>query len=116
MPLFVSAQVPKTDFQDVRWDTLLVNISVIESLVAADSLKSGLMKDLFQRSGITAEDYRKFHAFITAESPEKQKEFFGRVRDILQIYIKEKHFENFPAPLSLPDSLSKPDSPLPVEK
>lgn len=98
------AQEPPISWKSTTWDTIVVNISVIEALVAPDSLKNGLMKQLFKRYDISAEHYRNFHAHITTQPAEVQKEFFSRVKDILQLYIREKHFENFPEPLVYPDS------------
>lgn len=101
----LSAQESPIPLESTTWDTIAVNISVIEALVAPDSLKNGLMKQLFKRYDISAEHYRNFHAHITTQPGEVQKEFFSRVKDILQIYIREKHFENFPELMSPPDSV-----------
>ncbi|MEL6820519.1 MAG: hypothetical protein AAFP70_02060 [Calditrichota bacterium] len=103
-PLF--SQEPPIPWESTTWDTIAVNISIIEALVAADSLKNGLMKQLFNRHNISAEHYCNFHAHITTQPGEVQKEFFSRVKEILQLYIREKHFENFPEPLILPDSIN----------
>jgi len=78
------AQSDKTVVETLApWDTVLAEIQVAEQISAVDSMKCQLLKDLFDRYQITAQDYQKFYKNFMKKPLQTQQVFLDRVKSIL---------------------------------
>ncbi len=65
------------------WDTVLAEIQIVEQISAVDSIKSQLLKGLFERYQITEDDYQKFYENFMKQPVQFQQQFLDRVKEIL---------------------------------
>ncbi len=65
------------------WDTVLAEIQIVEQINAVDTLKSQLLKDIFDRFQVTAQDYKNFYNNFMKKPLKFKQAFLDRVKSIL---------------------------------
>ncbi len=81
------------DFEQAVWDTVIANIKVIESLEQPDSVKNGLIQDLFEDYQVTANEYRHVYKKLINQPPKQQQQLLKRIKSILQKLISSEKYK-----------------------
>lgn len=68
----------------VPWDSVAAQIQMIKNVSKTDSIRQYLLKSLFERYQIRAEDYQRFYDNFLKKPIEDQQAFIDRMRRILQ--------------------------------